>query len=72
MKVASYTEPQPCLLTLTVKSLLETCGQLKTYVTQGGSILNTHDTMTKYKDKGAVNLTNSLRSAFGMDRFHVQ
>ncbi len=48
------------------------CGQLKTYVTQGGSILNTHDTMTKYKDKGAVNLTNSLRSAFGMDRFHVQ
>lgn len=48
------------------------CGQLKTYVTQGGSILNTHDTMTKNKDKGAVNLTNSLRSAFGMDRFHVQ
>ncbi|MDE6626576.1 MAG: DUF5057 domain-containing protein [Lachnospiraceae bacterium] len=47
------------------------CEQLKTYVSMGGSILNTHDTMTKYKDRGAVNLTNALRSAFGMDRFHA-
>lgn len=48
------------------------CEQIKTYVSKGGSLLNTHDTMTKYNNQGAVNLTNALRGTFGMDRFHVQ
>lgn len=46
--------------------------QLKAYVDAGGSVLNTHDTMTKYKSQASVNLTNALREAFGMDRFHVK
>lgn len=45
--------------------------QLKSYIEAGGSVLNTHDTMTKYKSSGALNLTNELREAFGMDRFHI-
>lgn len=45
------------------------CAQLKTYVSKGGSILNSHDTLTA--DGKAVNLTNALRTVFGMDRFHV-
>ncbi|MCM1497750.1 MAG: DUF5057 domain-containing protein [Clostridium sp.] len=47
------------------------CEQLKTYVDKGGSMLNTHDSTTKYANAGAVNLTDNLRSLFGMDRFHV-
>ncbi|MCM1157063.1 MAG: DUF5057 domain-containing protein [Bacteroidales bacterium] len=48
------------------------CEQIKTYIGKGGSVLNTHDTMSKSSVTGAVNLTNSLRSTFGMDRFHVE
>lgn len=47
------------------------CDQLKDYVNNGGMLLNTHDTTAKYKGKGAINLTDSLREMFGMDRFHV-
>lgn len=49
----------------------ESCNQLKNYITAGGFVLNTHDTMTKYNNKGAVKLTQTLRETFGMDRFHV-
>jgi len=45
--------------------------QLKSYIETGGSVLNTHDTMAQKKSSGAVNLTNELREAFGMDRYHV-
>lgn len=45
--------------------------QLQSYIDAGGSMLNTHDSTTRYKGAGATNLTNELRSRFGMDRFHV-
>lgn len=45
------------------------CNQLLTYVNSGGYILNSHDTLTA--NGNAVNLTTTLRSALGMDRFHV-
>ncbi|MDO5156099.1 MAG: DUF5057 domain-containing protein [Eubacteriales bacterium] len=46
--------------------------QLKKYIDEKeGAILNTHDTMTRFKDKGAINLTNALRETFGQDRFHA-
>ena len=52
------------------KDLSQTsCDQLLTYINKGGYILNTHDTLTA--DASAVNITNTLRSALGMDRFHV-
>lgn len=50
---------------------LTACEQIKNYIAGGGSMLNTHDSSTRYKDVGAINLSNELRSAFGMDRFHV-
>lgn len=54
------------------RDLSETsCEQLQSYIDNGGSMLNTHDATTRYKGKGATNLTNMLRSRFGMDRFHV-
>ncbi len=51
----------------------ESCVQLKTYVDNGGSVLNTHDTMTRYNNTslGSYNLTSTLLESFGMDRFHV-
>lgn len=51
----------------------ESCVQLKTYVDNGGSVLNTHDTMTRYNSTslGSYNLTSTLLESFGMDRFHV-
>lgn len=52
------------------KDLSQTsCDQLLTYINKGGYILNSHDTLTA--DASAVNLTSTLRSALGMDRFHV-
>ncbi len=50
---------------------LSACEQLKSYIDNGGAMLNTHDSTTRYKGAGATNLTNELRSRFGMDRFHV-
>lgn len=46
------------------------CTQLKTYTSQGGSILNSHDTLTA-KAGGADTMSDELRATFGMDRFHV-
>lgn len=45
--------------------------QIKNYIDAGGSLLNTHDTMTRYASVGAVEMTKVLRESFGMDRFHV-
>lgn len=50
----------------------ESCKQIKAYIEDGqGSVLNTHDTMTRFKDKGSLNLTSTLRQSFGQDRFHA-
>ncbi len=46
------------------------CTQLRTYTEEGGSIMNSHDTLSAKKDC-AVNMSNELRETFGMDRFHV-
>lgn len=50
---------------------LQECADIKKYVANGGTILTTHDSTTRYAKSGAVNLTTELRSTFGMDRFHV-
>ena len=48
------------------------CSDIKTYVQEkGGSVLLTHDSTTRMRNKGSVNLTNELRSVFGLDRFHA-
>ena len=50
---------------------VDSCSLLKSYVSAGGYMLNTHDTTTRYAQMGAVNITTQLRSMFGMDRFHI-
>lgn len=45
---------------------------LETYVSGGHQVVLFHDTLTPYADKGAVKLTDRLRSYFGMDRYHMQ
>jgi hypothetical protein len=52
---------------LTVKE----CDMVRNFVNNGGSILATHDSTTRYKSAGSVNLTTQLRSVFGIDRFHA-
>lgn len=48
------------------------CNAIKDYITvDGGSVLLTHDSTTRYKSAGSVNLTNELRKTFGLDRFHA-
>lgn len=48
------------------------CEDLRSYIQdQGGNVLLTHDSTTRFRDAGSVNLTNELRSTFGLDRFHV-
>jgi len=51
----------------------EACQQLKTYIKNGGSVVNSHDSINAKatKARGAYTLTNELRELFGMDRFHV-
>lgn len=49
----------------------DACAMLTDYINRGGSMLNTHDSTTKYAQAGAINITDKLRTAFGMDRFHV-
>lgn len=44
---------------------------IKTFVNNGGTLLATHDTTTRYEDSGTQNLTMALREAFGQDRFHM-
>lgn len=49
----------------------DACQMIADYVARGGSMLNTHDSTTKYEKAGAMNITDNLRSTFGMDRYHV-
>lgn len=49
----------------------DACQMIADYVNRGGSMLNTHDSTTKYEKAGAMNITKNLREVFGMDRFHV-
>lgn len=46
------------------------CSQIEGFLDQGGSVINTHDTITAKSD-GAPNMSAQLRKTFGMDRFHV-
>lgn len=50
---------------------IDECGAIKTYINDGGSLLTTHDSTTRYNNAGSVNLTNELRSVFGIDRYHA-
>ena len=43
---------------------------LKSYIEDDGQLLLFHDTLTKFSDKGTSTLTATLRSYFGMDRYH--
>lgn len=45
------------------------CTDIQSFLDANGSILMTHDNMTKDMTKGAVNLTNTLRKEAGMYRF---
>lgn len=56
-----------------LKDLTENeCDDLRTYIQdKGGSVLLTHDSMTRFNNNGAVTMTNKLRKTFGLDRFHV-
>ncbi len=44
---------------------------LEKYIEGEGTIMLFHDTLTKYADKGSVNLTTRLRAAFGQDKNHM-
>lgn len=47
------------------------CKYIIDYVNSGGDLFFFHDSMTPYADQGAVNLTHSLLSVVGMNRYHV-
>ncbi len=47
------------------------CSAVKKYIEDGGSLLTTHDSTTRYESAGSVNITTELRSVFGIDRFHA-
>ncbi len=49
---------------------VESAQQIKSYIAQGGAVLNTHETLTT-RENTSVNMSNILRESFGMDRFHV-
>ncbi|MDE5965871.1 MAG: DUF5057 domain-containing protein [Lachnospiraceae bacterium] len=46
------------------------CDKLKDYEAAGGNMLLFHDTMAR-TNKGAVNMTKTLRDAFGLNRYHM-
>lgn len=48
-----------------------TCQYILDYVSAGGDLFFFHDSMSPYANAGAVNLTRSLLSVVGMNRFHV-
>lgn len=50
---------------------IQECDSVKKYVENGGSLLTTHDSTTRYEKAGSVNITTQLRSVFGIDRFHA-
>lgn len=43
---------------------------LKSYIEDDGQLLLFHDTLTKFANTGSSTLTATLRSYFGMDRYH--
>ncbi len=45
---------------------------LEYYLSEGGSVLMFHDTVTRFNDAGSVNLTNLVRKYSGMDRFNME
>ena len=49
----------------------KTCQYILDYVSAGGDLFFFHDSMSPYANAGAVNLTRSLLSVVGMNRFHV-
>lgn len=50
---------------------LNECEDVRSFVDNGGTLLTTHDSTTRYEKAGAVNLTRELRDLFGMDRYHM-
>ncbi len=50
---------------------VQECQDIKDYLANGGSVLTTHDTTSRYKTSGSHVLTEQLRTTFGIDRFHV-
>lgn len=50
---------------------VQECKDIKSYIEKGGNVLTTHDTTTRYANSGSINLTNELRSVFGIDRYHI-
>jgi hypothetical protein len=47
------------------------CTMIRNYVSDGGDLLLTHDSTTRYENAGSVTLTTELRDVFGLDRFHA-
>lgn len=45
---------------------------LADFIDNGGTLLLFHDTLTKFTDKGSVQLTSSLKERFGVDRYHME
>ncbi|MBQ9935003.1 MAG: DUF5057 domain-containing protein [Lachnospiraceae bacterium] len=45
---------------------------LEYYLSEGGSILMFHDTVTRFEDAGSVYLTKLVRKYSGMDRFNME
>lgn len=50
---------------------VDECNQIKSYVSNGGTVLLTHDTTSEYANEGSVTLTTQLRDTFGLDRYHA-
>ncbi len=48
-----------------------TCQYILDYVSAGGDLFFFHDSMSPYANAGASNLTKSLLTVVGMNRFHV-
>ena len=44
---------------------------LASYIENDGQVILFHDTLTKFADAGSSTLTATLRSYFGMDRYHM-
>ncbi|MBR1815747.1 MAG: DUF5057 domain-containing protein [Lachnospiraceae bacterium] len=49
---------------------MEALATLKQYIQDDGHVLLFHDTLSKFKDAGSVNLTAALIEDFGMDVYH--
>ncbi len=51
---------------------LASCDYLEQYESEGGNMLMFHDTMTRSQGGGAINLTDTLKECFGLDRYHME